>query len=80
MTRHVKIVLLFVPYSLISLCDTDDKLFTLLAASRLEHRLPEVINTNQTEFLQLERLAENIYHLLKELEFQIGPVLEINRI
>lgn len=76
----MKIFLPSVPHSFISLCDTDDKLFTSIAASSLEHRLPEVINTNQTEFVQLERLAENIYHLLKALEFQIGSVLEINRI
>lgn len=51
-----------------------------LQLAGFEHRLPEVINTNQTEFVQLERLAENIYHLLKAVEFQIGSVLEINRI
>lgn len=36
-----------------------------------------MINTDQTEFVQLERLAENIYHLLEELGLQIGSVFEI---
>lgn len=59
----------FFSYNSTSLLSNDAKLFTGIAASRLEQLLPSMINADQTEFIQWKRLADNIYHLLRKLRF-----------
>lgn len=62
-------IFFFFSYCSILLLSNDAKLFTRIAASRLEQLLPSVINADQTEFIQWKRLADNIYHLLRKLGF-----------